>query len=174
MFKANAKIFIAYEDAGSFAAISQVAVVSENMPQIPHHEEMDAVNFSEFWAEQTWDTAVQAVAGVETIIFSLSGLMDLPVPVRRWVETWPKFERIHHASLVVVFQNEPVDGSKQKALISYFQQIAENHGLDFAWHCCGAKHFPVHPQSAEPVNKMEMPMVEQYQAPNLLALPKAA
>jgi hypothetical protein len=171
MLKANAKVFIVYEDPDSFAAISGCAVFPENLPQIPRPEEMAAVNFSEFWVEQTWGTAVRAVTGVNTIIFSLSGRMDLPVPVRRWMETWPNFEQTNHTTLIVVFQGEPVDGSKQNVLVSYFQRIAENHGLDFLCHRYGAKHFPVSPQSPERPGQMDIPHVERNEAFDLLAVP---
>lgn len=87
MLKASSKVFIAYEDSDSFSAISKVAVLPEAMPQIPNKEEMDAVNFSGFWAEQSWGNAVMAATTADVIIVSLSGRMDLPVPVRRWMES---------------------------------------------------------------------------------------
>jgi hypothetical protein len=174
MLKTSSKIFIAYEDSDSLSALAKVAVLPEGMPRIPNQEEMDAINFSGFCAEQSWGNAVTAATTADIIIVSLSGRMDLPVPVRRWMESWPKYEQINHTTLVVVFGAEPTDAAKQNVLISYFQQIAENHGLDFRCHCDGAKQFPINPPPSERADPMEMPRAERYQAFNLLAIPKAA
>jgi hypothetical protein len=174
MLKANSKILIAYEDSDSFSAISKCGVFPEDLPRTPHPEEMDTVNFSRFWAEQSWDNAVTAATTAHLIIISLSGRMDLPIPVRRWMESWPNYEPVSHATLVVIFGIGPTDGSRQNVLLSYFQQIAENHGMDFRCHGEGAKTLPPHTQPSEPANQMEMPAAERHQAFNLLTLPKAA
>jgi hypothetical protein len=178
MFKAGSKILIAYEDSDSFSAISRLDVIREDMPQIPKREKMDTVNFSEFWAEKSWGKAVAAATTADMIIVSLSGHMDLPVPVRRWMESWPNYEQASHITLVVVFGTEPADGIRQSVLFSYFQRIAENHGLDFLCNCDGAKNVPASPESlAEslaPAKPIEMPRAERYHAAGLLALPKTA
>jgi hypothetical protein len=174
MLKAESKIFIAYEDSDSFSEISRFDAFPENMPRIPNKEERDTVNFSEFWAEKSWGQAAAAATTADLIIVSLSGRSDLPVPVQRWMESWPNYEQASHTTLVVVFGTEPTDGSRQNVLISYFQQIAKNHGLDFLCNCDGAKNFPTHPESSEQASQREMPRAERYQGFNLLAAPKAA
>jgi len=140
MSSTDSKIFVACEDSNSFSAISKLETFPGAMPQIPSQEEMETVVFSEFWAEKSWGHAVAAVSEAKIIIVSLSGHTDLPVPVRRWMESWPNYEQASHPTLVVVFGAEPTDGSRQNVLISFFQQIAENHGLDFLCNCDGAKN----------------------------------
>jgi hypothetical protein len=152
--KADSKFFVACEDSDSFSAISKLDVFPEAMPRIPNKEE--TIVFSEFWAEKSWANAVTAVTGANIIIVSLSGHMDLPVPVRRWMETWPNYEQASHTTLVVVFGTEPTDSSRQNVLISYFPKIAENHGLDFLCNCDSAKTLPVIPESPEPAYAVEM------------------
>lgn len=177
MLKADSKIFVAYEDSDSFSAVSRCDVIREDMPQISDKEKTDAVNFSEFWAEKSWGNAVAAATTAGMIIVSLSGHTDLPVPVRRWMESWPNYEQTSHPTLVVVFGTEPTNEERQNVLLSYFQQIAENHGLDFLCNCDSAnsaKNFPANPESLEQTKPIEMPRAEQYQAVDLLALPKAA
>jgi hypothetical protein len=171
MQKDHAKVFIAYEDSDSFSAISKFGVFPEVMPRTPTREEMETVNFSGFWEELSWGKAVTAATGADIIIVSLSGRMDLPVPVQRWMEGWPNHEEASHTTLVVVFGTEQRDSSKHHVLISYFQQMAENHGMDFLCHCDGAKNFPVHPRSSERAPQVEMPGAERYQA---FDLPQAA
>jgi hypothetical protein len=165
--KADSKIFVACEDSDSFSAISKLDVFPGTMPQIPDKEE--TIVFSEFWAEKSWANAVAAVTGASIIIVSLSGHADLPVPVRRWMDAWPNYDHASHTTLVVVFGTEPTDSSRQNVLISYFQKIAENHGLDFLCNCDRAKTLPAIPESPEPARAVEMP-----RAVNLLALPEAA
>ncbi len=149
MLKADSKIFVAYEDPNSFSAISKFNGFPEVMPKIPNPEGSDAIDFSHFWTEKSWGDAVTAVSEADVIIVSLSGHADLPIPVRRWMETWPHYKQAHHTTLLVVFAAEPTNASKQNVLISYFQQIAENHGLDFLCNCDGAKTLPTHSLPSE-------------------------
>lgn len=175
MPKAGSKIFIAYEDSDSFSAISKSDVV--RVDQIPNQEEMNTVVFSEFWMEKSWATAVTAVTSANMIIVSLSGRMDLPVPVRRWMETWPKYEQVNHTTLVVVFGTESTDDAWQNVLISYFKEIAQSHGLDFLCNCrsCeSAKDVPASTQPSEEVRQVERPRAARLQDFNLLSLPHAS
>jgi hypothetical protein len=165
--KADSKIFVACEDSDSFSAISKLDVFPGAMPQITDKEE--TIVFSEFWAEKSWANAVTAVTGANIIIVSLSGHADLPVPVRRWMDAWPNYDHASHTTLVVVFGAEPADSSRQNVLISYFQKIAENHGLDFLCNCDTAKNVPAHPESLERAHQIEIP-----HAASLHALPEAA
>jgi hypothetical protein len=167
MLNSNSKFIVACEDAASFAGIP------EGMPRIPKKEEMDTVNFSEFWNEQSWGKAVTAATTADIIIVSLSGRMDLPIPVRRWMESWPNYEQLNHPTLIVVIESQEVEDSRQNALISYFQKVAENHGMGFLCHCDVAKEFAKVPQSLEQGNQVEMP-TQRYEDFDLLALPKAA
>ena len=173
MLKADSKIFIAYEDSDSFSAISKSAILPGTVAQIPNQEEMDALVFSEFWAEKSWANAVTAVTRANVIVVSLSGRTDLPVPVQRWMETWPNYEQVNHTTLVVVFGTEPTDDSTQNVLLSYFRQIAANHGLDFVCNCDSAKNISARPQFSEENGQVDMPRTEQYPGFNL-ALPRAA
>jgi len=127
----NTKIITAYEDSKCFAEIGKCADLLEFTGGIPAPEESNAIDFSRFWTEQTWGTAVMASLTVNLIIVSLSGRADLPMPVQRWMESLPHYEPVNHPALVVVFGGEEACVPKQNALISYFQQIAESHGLDF-------------------------------------------
>lgn len=172
MLNSNSKFIVACEGAASFAGIP--AVLPEGMHRIPSKEEMDTVDFSEFWNEQSWAKAVTAATTADIIIVSVSGRMDLPIPVRRWMESWPNYEQQNHPTLVVVIENEETEGSKQNVLVSYFQKIAEDHGMGFLCHCDSAKEFVKEPQPLEQVNQMEMPQPERHQDFNLLAMPKAA
>jgi len=167
MLNSNSKFIVACEGAASFAGIPQ------GMPRIPKKEEMDTVDFSEFWNEQSWATAVTAATTADIIIVSVSGRMDLPIPVRRWMESWPNYEQQNHPTLVVVIENEEAEGSKQNILVSYFQKIAEEHGMGFLCHCDSAKEFAKAPEALEPAEQREMP-TRRYQDFNLLAVPKAA
>lgn len=167
MLSSNSKFIVACEGAAGFAGIP------EGMPRIPNKEEMDTVNFSEFWDAQSWGKAVTAATTADVIIVSLSGRMDLPVPVRRWMESWPNYEQQNHPTLIVVIENEEAEGSKQNVLVSYFQKIAEDHGMGFLCHCDSAKEFAKVPQSLEQANQMEIP-TQRYQDFNLLAMPKTA
>jgi hypothetical protein len=155
MLRADSKIFIAYEDPGSFSAISKFDGFPEVMPKIPNPESSEAIDFSHFWTEESWGNAVTAVTRADVIIVSLSGQSDLPVPVRRWMETWPHYKQAHQTTLLVVFATEINNASKQNVLISYFQQVAEKHGLDFLCNCECAKALPTRLQSskrADPVD----------------------
>jgi hypothetical protein len=167
MLNSNSKFIVACENTASFAGIP--AVFPENLPRIPNREEMDTVNFSEFWDERSWGNAVTAATTAHIIIVSLSGRMDLPIPVRRWMESWPNYEPQNHPTLIVVIENEEAEASKQNVLISYFQKIAENHGMGFLCHCDKAKEFARDPQSLE--QPMEIPHTRRYQDFNVLALP---
>ena len=131
MIGSNAKIVTAYEDSESFAKISKLKGLFESTGCILTQEETTAIDFSRFWTEQSWGRAVVAATNADLIIVSLSGRTELPLPVQRWMESWPHYERVKHPSLVVVFGSEESNVSKQNALITYFQQIAESHGLDF-------------------------------------------
>jgi hypothetical protein len=174
MSRADSKIFIAYEDSGSFSAISKFESFLGAVSPIPNREKTDVLNFSEFWAEESWARAVTAVTRADMIIVSLSGSMDLPVPVRRWMEAWPNYEQVNHVTLVVVFKDELTDGVRQNVLISYFQEVAKNHGLDFLCPCDRAKTLPVTPESLPPSDTTRMARAEPYSAFDLLAAPKAA
>jgi hypothetical protein len=177
MLKTDSKIFVAYEDADSFSAIPKFHGFPEAMPQIPNQEEMDTVVFSEFWTEKSWANAVTAVTGADMIIVSLSGRADLPVPVQRWMESWPNYEPASHPTLVVVFGTELTEDSRQNVLISYFQKIAENHGLDFLCNCEGAKSLPAHSEPSGRVNQIEPSdpsLTARYPAFSPLAALKAA
>ncbi len=177
MLKADSKFLVAYEDSDSFSAISRSDAFPQNIPEIPG-EKIDTVNFSEFWAEKSWGNAVAAATTANMIIVSLSGHMDLPIPVRRWMESWPNYEQASHITLVVVFGTEPTDGIRQNVLLPYFKRIAENHGLDFLCHCDGTKNFPASRESSaeslEEAKPMEMPRAERNQTADLPALPRAA
>ena len=174
MNKADSKIFIAYEDPDSLSAISKFEVFPGAMAWVPDQEKAATVNFSEFWVEKSWANAVTAATGAGMIIVSLSGHMDLPVPVRRWMESWPNYEKANRTALVVVFGAEPADAFRQNGLLSYFRQIAENHGLDFVCNCDGAKNFPAATQPSEPANVVELPRPERYPAFNSVTAPTAA
>jgi hypothetical protein len=139
MTKTDSKILIAYEDSESFSAISDLEIFPDSMPQISNLEATDCLSFPQLWEEQSWGNAVKTATGADVIIVSLSGHADLPVPVKRWMDTWPKHERKEHITLLVIFGTGQKEDSKQNALISYFQQIAAEHGLDFRCHCIGAK-----------------------------------
>jgi hypothetical protein len=154
MSKADSKILIACEDSESFSAISKFEI----FPAWMHGSEaIDVVNFSQFWEEQSWGKAVNAATGADRIIVSLSGRMDLPVPVRRWMESWRNYEHANHVTLVVVFGSGPGDGPRQNVLRPYFQQIAEDHGMDFLCHYDDAKNYVTQPPASERANQMEMP-----------------
>jgi hypothetical protein len=185
--KANSTIFVAYEDSDSLSAVSKCDVFPGAMPPIPAREETEAdagtrasaraLDFTHFWAEKSWANAVEAVNGADVIVVSLSGRADLPVPVRRWMESWPHYEQASHTTLVVVFGTESTEDSRQNVLISYFQQIAQSHGLDFLCNCQifeSAKTLPVTPEAPEPVPTVERPRAERFQPFNLLGAPKAA
>lgn len=134
---------------------------------------MDTVNFSEFWMEKSWGHAVTAVTEADVIIVSLSGRTDLPVPVRRWMDTWPNYKQMNHITLVVVFGSEAAEGTAQNVLISYFQEIAKEHGLDFLCHREGAKKAPANPPAAEPAKIVDLSRAERGHTFDLLA-PQAA
>jgi hypothetical protein len=163
MFRTDAKIFVAYEDAGSFAAVSGIG----------GKEKVDAFSFSGFWNEQSWGNAVTAANQADVIIVSLSGQANLPVPVRRWMENLPDYKHENHNALVVMFGNEAADRTKQNVLISFFQQIAESHGLDFVCHGGEAKNISIRPETSEPAKPVKIHHAERLQAPPLLAIPAA-
>ena len=127
----NTKIITAYEDSKCFAEIGKCADLLEFTGGIPAPEESNAIDFSRFWTEQTWGTAVTASQTANVIIVSLSGRTDLPMPVQRWIESLPNYEPMNHPALVVVFGGDEANVQKQNDLISFFQQIAESHGLNF-------------------------------------------
>jgi hypothetical protein len=133
MLESNQRIVTAYEDPESFfVEISKLEGLPLAKGCVPTMEEQaNAIDFSQFWTEQSWDRAVTAATTADVIIVSLSGNTDLPIPVQRWMENWPHYERTNHHSLVVVFGSEPSNLAKQNALISYFQHVAASHGLDF-------------------------------------------
>jgi hypothetical protein len=163
MSKIDSKIFIAYEDSGSFSAISELEVLPESMRRISDKESADSVSFSQFWMEDSWGNAVQTAICANLIIVSLSGQTELPVPVKRWMDTWPKHERKEHITLLVIFGAELKEDSKQNALISYFKQIATEHGLDFRCHCNGAKDFAADLEPSEKTSQMDFAQSEGYQ-----------
>jgi hypothetical protein len=150
MFKTDSRIFIAYEDSESFSAISK----SDILPGPSEREGMDSVGFPAFWAEKSWRDAVTAVIAADMIIISLSGRGDLPVPVQRWMDTWPLYKRASHTTLVVVFATEAPDESRQDALTAYFQQVAETHCLDFQCSRAGAKPTSRDPQPLERADQL--------------------
>jgi hypothetical protein len=155
MLKTDSKIFVAYEDSDSFSVIPKFNGFPEAMPLIPGQDEMDTVIFSEFWTEKSWANAVTAVTRADVIIVSLSGRADLPVPVQRWMESWPNYEPASHPTLVVVFGTGLTEDSRQSVLISYFQKIAESHGLEFLCNCDAAKSLPADSEHSERVNQIE-------------------
>ena len=172
MRKTDSKIFVAYEDADSFSEISKFDVFPEAMTQTPNQEKMNAVTFSELWAEKPWVNAVSAVTTADIIVVSLSGRSDLPVPVRRWMESWPNYEHTSHPTLVVVFGDDSANESRQN-VISYFQQIAVSHGLEFLCNCDGPKSLPTHPESCERATQIDPTLPQRYPAFNPLAALKA-
>jgi hypothetical protein len=173
MPKASSKIFIAYENSDSFSAVSKF----DGFPasQISDPAATETVSFSGFWQEQSWGHAVTAANGVDMIIVSLSGHEDLPAPVRRWMENLPAYEQHNHNTLVVLLGNDPADGSRQNGLISYFQEIAANHGLDFLCRCDGVKNFQPSAPALEPPVQREIVRnsfpAERPQAFDLLTAP---
>jgi hypothetical protein len=158
MRKTDSKFFVAYEDADSLSEISKFDVFPEAMPVIPNQEKMNVIIFSEFWAEKPWANAVRAVTTADIIVVSLSGRMDLPVPVRRWMESLPNYEQTSHPTLVVVFGDDSANESRHNVIISYFQQIAESHGLEFVCNCDSAKTLPAHREFSERVNQIDAPL----------------
>jgi|HubBroStandDraft_5_1064220.scaffolds.fasta_scaffold246340_2 hypothetical protein len=160
----DSKILIAYEDSASFSAIAELEVFPESMRQISNKVAADSLSFSEFWAEQSWGNAVKTAVCANMIIVSLSGQTELPVPVKRWMDTWPKHERKEHITLLVIFGTEQKEDSKQNALISYFQQIAADHGLDFRCHCNSAKNFAAGlPSPEKAATPIDFSQPEHYQ-----------
>ena len=127
------KIFTVYESPGGFAEISELESLFEAMPGIETEEQMEveAVDFADFWTEQAWEDAVVAANSADLIVVSLSGGAELPMPVQRWMETWPCARLADQKTLVVVFTAERSGCPKQAALTVHFQKIAERHGLEF-------------------------------------------
>ena len=82
MLKADAKIFVAYEDPQSFSAISHFDGLPEKAAQIAIDDKVHSFSFSGFWKEQLWSDAVTAATRAEIIVVSLSGQMDLPGTTR--------------------------------------------------------------------------------------------
>jgi hypothetical protein len=171
MFNADSRIFIAYEDAESFSAISKINSLPETMSRISNGEDAATVIFSAFWDEKSWGEAVSAVIKADVIIISLSGRINLPVPVQRWMDTWPHYKRSSHTTLVVLFEAEPTEGLRQSGLISYFQQIAETHGLDFQCSRAGAKPTSRDPHPLERADQMSEHYSEPEPAFNQHAVP---
>jgi hypothetical protein len=171
MFKTDSRIFIAYEDSESFSAISRSDILPGTMPQQPERERMDSVGFPAFWVEKSWKDAVTAVIAADMIIISLSGRGDLPVPVQRWMDTWPLYKRASHTTLVVFFGTEAPEGSRRDALTTYFQQVAETHGLDFQCSRAGAKPTSRDPQPLERADQMSEHYSEPEPAFNQHAVP---
>jgi hypothetical protein len=163
MSKAGSKILIAYEDSESFSALSKFEVFPGSMHRISDNEATDSVSFSQFWMEQSWGNAVKTATGAEIIVVSLSGHMELPVPVKRWMETWPNYEQEERVTLVVVLGADEKDESKRDVLVSYFQRIAEDHGLDFLCHCNGVKNLAIKLQASEEANHIVISHMERHQ-----------
>lgn len=138
MAGSNSKIVTVYEGSESSIELSRLEGLLESIGCIPAHEGVNNIDFARFWMEESWGAAVTAATTADVIIVFLSGQSDLPVPVQRWVDAWPQFEQAHHHSLVIVFGNERSNPSKQNTLISYFQNAAESHGLDFFCNCVDA------------------------------------
>jgi hypothetical protein len=115
-----------------------------------------------------------AATSAAIIVISLSGRVDLPVPVRQWMESWPNHKQNEHITLVVVFGTEQQDASRRNVLISYFQQIAADHGLDFLCHYNGAKSFPTDPEPSERANRTDVLHAERYQGFNVPAAANAS
>ena len=122
---------------------------------------MDRVGFAAFWAEKSWRDAVTAVMAADLIIISLSGRGDLPVPVQRWMDTWPLYKRASHTTLVVVFGTEAPEGLRRDVLTAYFQQVAETHGLDFQCSRAGARPTS---RDLQPLERADQ-MSEMYSEP---------
>lgn len=174
MSKAGSKILIAYEDIESFSALSQFEVFPGSMHRISNNEATDSVSFSQFWMEQSWGNAVKTATGAEIIVVSLSGHMELPVPVKRWMESWPNHEQEEHVTLVVVFGADEKDEPRRDVLISYFQRIAEDHGLVFHCHRNGVKTLAINPRISEEAKDIPISHMEPHQDFKLLAVANAA
>jgi hypothetical protein len=125
------KILTVYEDSESFAEISKCAALPQSVTPAAIQADANSIDFLRFWTEESWKDAVAMAMTADVIIVSLSGRSDLPVPVKRWMECWPRHQRAKHDALVVVVGRGERDCPRQKALVSYFRQIAAAHGLDF-------------------------------------------
>ena len=126
----SSKIVTVYDDQESFGELFKLAGLTEATPGISQ-KDTQAMDFSGFWMEKSWENAVSAANSADVIIVSMKDRSNLPVPVKRWMDCWPHFDQTRHTRLVVVFGTDHPDYPKRKALISYFRQVAESHGMDF-------------------------------------------
>jgi hypothetical protein len=133
MLKKGRKIFTAYESGEALPEISELESLFEAMPRMATVEqaEVTSVDFAHFWTEQSWKNAVAVANSADLIVVSLSGGAELPMPVQRWMETWPYYQHVNQRTLAVVFTAKDPRCPKRAALVARFQQIAELHGLEF-------------------------------------------
>ncbi|HEV2693915.1 MAG TPA: hypothetical protein VG347_13560, partial [Verrucomicrobiae bacterium] len=124
----SCKVFTAFESTQCRAGRAEFDGV---LARISVQADNTQLDFSHFWQEQSWTTAVHAATEADIIVVSLSGRVDLPVPVKRWMETWPQHGRANQAALVVVFESGREELPAQNDLITYCQKLAEQHGLSF-------------------------------------------
>ena len=127
------KVLTVYEDPETQAKIANLEPLFNSLPRMKDQEQTvsSAIDFSLFWQAQFWGEAVAAAISADIIVVSLSGKTDLPVPVQRWMESWPHYGQPNHPTLVVVFDAMLESDPKQDTLRSYFQKTAELHGLEF-------------------------------------------
>lgn len=138
MLKTGRKIFAAYESGGALPEISELENLFEARMASEEQAEVSAVDFAQFWTEQSWRNAVGMANSADLIVVSLSGDAELPMPVQRWMETWTYNQHVNQKALAVVFTAKDPQCPKRAALVARFQQIAELHGLEFICNHTGA------------------------------------
>ena len=143
------KVLTVYGDPEAQRKTTHLEHLFNALPRMKDQEQVvnSAIDFSLFWQAQFWGEAVTAAISADVIVVSLSGRTDLPVPVQRWMESWPHYERSSHTTLVVAFDAKLENDPKQDTLRSYFQKTAELHGLEFMWGCIEASESASQPLS---------------------------
>src|ERR1700688_4016688 len=96
------RVFTAFENIQSRAGGSEFEGL---LARFPVKTDNTMFDFSLFWKEHSWAHAVKAATKADIIIVSVSGHVDLPVPVKRWMESWPRFDPANQIALVIVFED---------------------------------------------------------------------
>jgi hypothetical protein len=125
------KILIAYEDRAAYAQLAKVQGQLRALYRKGVALSGTLWNFALLRDENLRKSAGAEAIEANLIVVSLSGMNEMPVEVRSWMEGWRMRKKPGETALVTLLDSERQDEERQDAQIAYFLKIAQKCGLDF-------------------------------------------
>jgi hypothetical protein len=93
--------------------------------------EFDAWPFELLAVSCVREQAIRTAAAADMVILAAHGAVELPDPVKNWIESALRQKHNGSAALVALLHDDWITSAKPPPLCAYLQQIAERSGVEF-------------------------------------------